>query len=68
MMTVMGLSTQDLTATHRLNKQDTSILSQNPEHSKRKNILVDIDDYNSLKKELADQNKTNNFLQSSGNL
>lgn len=67
-MIVKDACTRDLAAIRRQNEQDTYTVAENPEQSKRTKNLVDVEDYNSLKEQLADQKKTNSFLHSSKNL
>lgn len=67
MMVVKDTHIQDFPSTHWLTERAICIVTENPGNAKRKKILVDIEDYNNLRKKLADKEKTNNFLQSSSN-
>lgn len=41
---------QDLTTTHSSLQHDPCALGKSPNHAQRKNVLVDMEDYNNLKK------------------
>lgn len=67
MSTAKNVCIQDRPATHELDDQHICMVAQNTGRSKNKNIFVDIVDYKSLTKELADQIRTNIVLQLSSN-
>lgn len=56
-MIVKDASTRDMKANHNQHKQDTCIVTENPGHSKRTKIPVEIEDYSNLKNEVADRRK-----------
>lgn len=59
---------QDLRVTHRLGEQSSRLAAENPGHYKQRKILESIEDYNGLRKKLAAQKKSNDFVRSSSNL